>query len=307
MIERHSYSTREEWLAFRDPPDRPADVTASVISALFGLHPRETALGLYAKRTGVDMPDADNKSKRRGRLLEPGVALAVGEERPLWQIAKANEYLRDPAIRLGATPDFYVRDELGRRIVLEAKTVAPDKFKKYWTDEAPPIWIALQNATQVMLDDADRGVIAALIVDGWHFDLHFYDVPRNARAEAQIRDAVTQFWANFDCGLPPAVDYARDARLLALMHPREIAGKVIDLRGDNRVPELLAEREHVMSTIKSMDARKSAIEAELRDKIGDAEIALVNDWNVKLKEVVVKEHLRRESRSRRFFITPHKD
>src|SRR5262249_13012173 len=114
---------------------------------------------------------------------------------------------------------------------------------------------------------------------------------------------VSSFWRNVDAGIPPATDYARDNRLLALMYPKEIPGKEIDLRGDNRVPTILDERANLMATIKVLDGKKDALEAELREKIGDAEIAIVDGWKVKLKEIVMKEHVRRESRSRRFFIT----
>src|SRR5262249_35396716 len=154
------------------------------------------------------------------------------------------------------------------------------------------------NATEVMLDDAEFGMIAALVVDGWHFDLFTYHVPRVAAAEARIRETVAAFWQNVNEGKPPRADYTRDGRLLALMYPKETPGKEIDLRGDNWVSELLAERGNTMAQLKLLDGRKDAIEAELRDRIGDAEIALVDGWKVKLKEVVTKEHVRKESRSR---------
>jgi predicted phage-related endonuclease len=296
MIERHPTDGKLH-------PLRKTDVTASTVAALFGLHPYETALGLYAAKTGVAMPDIDSKVLRRGRLLEGAVANAVHEERPNWSVTKANEYLRDPKIRLGATPDFYIYDE-NRRGVLQAKTVAPNAFRSSWTEETPPTWIALQTATEMLLDGADFGVIAALVVDGWNFDLHIYDVPRNAGAEARIRDAVAKFWDDVGKGIPPKTDYARDDRLLQILYPRQVPGKEIDLRASNRAPELLEQREAAMAAIKQSEQGKTAAESELRELIGDAEIAIVSGgWRVKLKEVVVKEHLRRESRSRRFFVS----
>jgi predicted phage-related endonuclease len=298
MIERLTFASREEWLALRK-----GDVTASTVAALFGLHPYETALGLYAAKTGVAMPDIDSKVLRRGRLLEGAVAEAVREERPWWAIAKANEYLRDAKIRLGATPDFYVYDENNRRGVLQTKTVAPNAFRSSWTEETPPTHVALQTATEMMLDNADFGVIAALVVDGWNFDLHLYDVPRNAGAEARIREAVTKFWDDVAAGRPPKTDYARDDRLMQIIYPRQVPGKEIDLRGDNRALELLAQREAAMEQIKIAEAAKAEAETELREKIGDAEIAIVRGWKVSLKEIVVREHVRKASSSRRFFIS----
>lgn len=297
-VERFQYSTREKWLELRKQ-----DVTASVVAALFGLHPHQTALGLFAEKTGVEMPEVDSKVLRRGRLLETAVSLAVMEDRPGWHITKAHEYLRDTAIRLGATPDFYFTDDRGRRGVLQAKTVAPNAFKAAWTAETPPTWISLQCATEMLLADAEIGAIAALVVDGWNFDLHIYDVPRNHGAERRIREAVVKFWDNVAAERPPKVDYARDDRLMQIIYPRQTPGKEIDLRGDNRIIEALETRETLMAQMKAMDAAKGEIETELREKIGDAETALVRGWRLSLKEVVVKEHLRKESRSRRFYIS----
>jgi predicted phage-related endonuclease len=297
-VERLTFKDRDEWLALRK-----TDVTASTVAALFGLHPYETALGLYAAKTGVAMPDIDSKVLRRGRLLEGAVAEAVREERPNWSVTKANEYLRDPKIRLGATPDFYIYDADNRRGVLQTKTVAPNAFRSSWTEETPPTWIALQTATEMLLDDADFGVIAALVVDGWNFDLHIYDVPRNAGAEVRIRDAVAKFWDDVAAGVPPKTDHARDDRLLQIIYPRQVPGKEIDLRGDNHVLTLLDEREAAMEKIKTAEAIKTAAETELREKIGDAEIAIVRGWRISLKEVVVKEHVRKASSSRRFFVS----
>jgi len=289
-IERLTFASREEWLHLRQ-----FDVTASTVAALFGLHPYETALGLYAAKTGVAMPDIDSKVLRRGRLLEGAVAEAVREERPTWAIAKANEYLRDAKIRLGATPDFYVYDENNRRGVLQTKTVAPNAFRSSWTEETPPTWIALQTATEMLLDNADFGVIAALVVDGWNFDLHLYDVPRNAGAEARIREAVTKFWDDVAAGRPPKTDYARDDRLMQIIYPRQVPGKEIDLRGDNRALELLDQREAAMAGMKMAETLKAEAETELREKIGDAEIAIVRGWKVTLRQQTRREHLVKES------------
>ena len=47
-IERWAITSEAEWLEWRRN-----DVTASVVGALFGLHPYETVFGLYARATGA--------------------------------------------------------------------------------------------------------------------------------------------------------------------------------------------------------------------------------------------------------------
>ena len=115
---------REQWKAWRR-----ADVaTASTTGALFGYHPWTTPLKLYTAARGVEFDERETKLMRRGRLLEHSVPAAVMEERPEWYVSPAGVYLRDPELRLGATPDFFVNDHsrtFGMRGVLQAKTTTP--------------------------------------------------------------------------------------------------------------------------------------------------------------------------------------
>src|SRR5262249_11746918 len=156
---------------------------------------------------------------RRGRLLESAVAQAAAEERPDWKITKATEYLRDPAARIGATPDFWVEGDPRGRIIMQTKTVAPNIFRQQWTDDSAPFWVVLQTLTEAMLDDAAMGVIAALVVDPWKLDLHIYEVPRNATAEKKIRNGVAKFWKDVEAKRVPKIDPAMDSELIGLLYP----------------------------------------------------------------------------------------
>lgn len=284
-VQRIPVTDRESWLEMRK-----RDVTASVIGALFGLHPYETPLGLFVEKSGVEMPEIDNAVLRRGRLLEGAVAQAVAEERPTWKITKATEYLRDPKARIGATPDFYIAGDPRGCGVMQAKTVAPSVYRKEWTEDSPPFWIVLQNATEMMLADVTWGAIAALVVDPWKLDLHIYEVPRHAAAEKKLRDAVAQFWADVEAGREPKTDYARDGDLLSMLYPTSAPGKTIDLTGDNFAPTLLDEREKLSQVIKDADTRKDEIETELKSKLGDAEAALISGWRLSWKTQHRKEY-----------------
>lgn len=275
-------------------PLRGNDVTASVLGVLFGCHPYETLAGLAAAKRGVKLPDLDLPVQRRGRILESAVAEAVRMEKPAWRVAKMHVYLRDARARLGATPDFAVTDDSGRRGLLQAKTVGPQEFKRHWSDGVPPFWITLQCLTECMLDNADLGYVAALVVD-WTCPLHLFEVPRHAGAEQRIRERVAEFWRDVDAGKEPQIDYERDGALVAAMYPHHVEGKSVDLRHDNRMPEILAELETAKATISEAKKRCDALETEARAKIGDAETALVAGWRVSLREQFRKEHLVRAS------------
>jgi predicted phage-related endonuclease len=277
-IERIKIVSREQWLRLR-----AGDVTASTVGAIFNLHPYETPMGLFAAKTGVVMPDVDTQALRRGRLLEGAVAKAFQEMHPGWKVTKANVYLRAPALRLGATPDFFITDETGRHGTLQTKTVAPMVFRKSWTDETPPTWISLQTLTEAMLARADFAMIAALEVDGFRFALHEYRVPRHPSAERRILDGVARFWSDIAAGRTPEFQPA-DRSLLAVMFPRETPGTTVDLRGDNELPGLLRKRERYKSLIDQIKERQHAIETNLMAKMGSNETALVNDWRITFKQ-----------------------
>lgn len=245
MIERIPITDREQWLNLRK-----ADVTASAVGALFGMHPYATAYGLYQEKNGLDLDEPDSGVLRRGRLLEGVVALCVEEQHPEWKVEKATEYFRDPDIHMGCTPDFFVHGDPRGLGIIQAKTVAPSVFKSSWTEDGPPMWIALQAATEMMLTGATWGAVAALIVDPFKLDCMIYPIPKHAGVEQRIRDAVRQFWRDVMDRNEPKPDFKRDAELIASMFPTAVEFKTIDLSGDNYLPEILRERAEEEARIK---------------------------------------------------------
>lgn len=274
-IERIPIKDREAWLSMRK-----RDVTASAVAALFGAHPYETSLGLYVEKAGLEIPPIDNAILRRGRLLEGAVAIAVEEDRPGWKLTKATDYFRDPDARIGATPDFFVEGDPRGLGIIQAKTVAPAAFKKSWNDSAPPFWIALQAATEMMLTGATWGAVAALVVDPYRMDCQIYEIPRHPGVEARIREAVAKFWDDLAAGREPDPDYGRDADLVAAMYPAAVPLKTIDLTGDNLIPVILSERAELKTRMATDEARCKEIETEIKFKMGDAEIATINGFKI---------------------------
>jgi predicted phage-related endonuclease len=287
-IERIEITSREQWLALRKP-----DVTASVVASLFGCHPYVSALKIFLAHSGVEFDEADNRVFRRGRLMEPAVALAVSEERPDWRVEKANFYCRDPDLRLGATPDFLIHGDPRGLGVLQTKTAAPLIYQRDWEGGATvPFWVQLQALTEAMLTDAAFAVVAVLQVDAFDMALSIVEVPRHPAAEQRIRDAVATFWDDVAVGREPDPDYGKDAELLKMIAPREVAEKTIDLSGDNELPSLLAQREEIMTFIKAHETRKDEIETMLKFKMRDAgSIVGLPDWNIFWKTTHRQEYI----------------
>src|SRR4029077_4241059 len=104
--ETREITSTGEWLSWRK-----ADVTASAIGALFDCHSYLSRQQLAARMrntsdSGSTLP-AGNRAMRRGRIMEPGVAVAVAEERPHWTLEKASTYHRLPAPRVGGPPGHF--------------------------------------------------------------------------------------------------------------------------------------------------------------------------------------------------------
>lgn len=299
MIEHIPITSEDQWLELRKP-----DITASVIGALFGLHPYKTIGALHAEKTGIEMPgpDPDSPLLLRGKDMEETVAKRVLALHPTWAITKAANYYRDPDARMGATPDFFVHDP--NRIglgILQAKVVANIQFKKLWTDEQPPLWISLQATQEMMLTDATWGMIAALVIGDFRYELKTYPVDRHPGAEKRIREAVQEFWRAVDAGEEPKVDYERDAALISVLYPREVPGKIVDLRSDNEILELLDDLEMYEANVKANEAEIEKRRNALKAKLGDAESALVRGWRLTLKQQTVKEHVRKQYTFRKLY------
>jgi predicted phage-related endonuclease len=280
MIERRAIVDREQWLAWRRE-----DVTASRVGALFGVHPYETALRLYAEKRGVEFPNEDNKTMRRGRWLEPAVATAVEELRPQWQLKAPKVYLRDPDLRLGCTPDYFIDGDPRGPGVLQCKTVAPSVYQRDWLGGSEiPFWIVVQTLVECMLSDAAFGVVAALLVDPHQMDVAILEVPRHPESEKKIVAAVAAFWLCVATGQEPDPDFSRDAEVIKALMPRESPGKKIDFSGHNELPAMLEERAGLMSIIKGADERCDEIETQIKFLMGDAEHANgLDGWRITYK------------------------
>lgn len=290
---RFPVTDRAAWLDLRKQ-----DVTASVVGSLFGLNPHKTEAKLWAEKCGTEFPDdqGENSAMRRGRIMERAIGDAFLLDHPGWRIKPAKVYLRAPDYNLGATPDFYVTDPEGRRGILQAKTVAPFIFRRDWSEDNVPTWIALQTLTEAMLAQVEFGMIATMEVDGFHFAMHYYTVPRHGAAERKIQDAALRFWVNVRDGVQPNWDYEHDAGLLAVMFPHHTPNKTVDLRGDNHLPAMLARRARRKRYMKLAEAQVGLIETEVKAKMTDAEAALMGDgWSATLKEQQRKEVLQKAS------------
>lgn len=273
-IECREIIERAQWLEWR-----LSDVTASDVACLLAdeLHPYRSAFELWALKSGkLQEAVVETSDMRRGRALEHIVLDMVSEDNPDWTIEPGQHYYRDPIARIGATPDaFVIRPDRQGFGVLQVKTANEHAFRKHWLNGdgeiETPLWVAIQASTEAPLASAAFAEVAVLEMAKWQ--THVLDVPLDLTLMAKLRELVADFWRRVGSGdwYPP--NYAHDADIIARLFA-ESEDAEIDLRGDNRVVEILAQREALRAREADGDAAEKArkiLDAEIIAKLGSAE------------------------------------
>lgn len=252
-------TSRAEWLAWRR-----GVMTASRVGALFDCHKYLTREQLAAEMRGVSQ--GDNPAMRAGRILEPGVLVALREEHPDWSIYPATTFHADPALRFGCTPDAWF-SEAGRYLwdemdgLIQVKTVSPEEWER-WHGK-PPLAYTLQCLSEMMLTGRRRGLLAVMIRSR-SYPVHEFEVPRHEAAEARILVAVAEWWRAYDAGEiavqadPAGLDEALDN------------GSSVDLSANNFLCEALPERARLKLEISSAETRVKEIDEAIKQAMGSA-------------------------------------
>jgi putative phage-type endonuclease len=306
VITRHEITSREQWLELRRH-----DVTASEVGALLGVHPYKTIAALYADKLGMIKHDDTGPDAIRGVKLEPFVADQVRENNPTWDIQKSKYYFRDEEHHLGATPDYMVNaPEYSGLGPLEIKTVEQSKFDRLWKaegDVVPEPWIILQVMLQIYLTQSDFGMVAVMPISGWApLEVYVILIPRNDELIHKIIHASEDFWDRVRSHEPPPFDFERDEQTIKSLYPSARKGTKVDLSGDNEIKELLDNREYLKKELKQRRDYLDAIEANIRAKIGVCETAIVDGWNVELKNATRKSYTVAETTYRELRATRNK-
>lgn len=277
-------SDREQWLKLRE-----ADVTASVTGAILGVSPYTTYWGLWMLKAGRMPPDhvasepeisADGceitlPPAARGHQREPEAIGMLKLLRPDWRVSyPLSSYWRDPAWRLGATPDCLVVDPARPGFgVVQVKSVAPHVYAEQWTDPdtreiVPPVHVVLQAIQEGMLTGATWAAVAVHRENyGSRPSVRLIEIPLHAAVWARIVTDTAEFWASIEAGAEPAPDFKRDAEGIMRLYSNA-EDRTVDLEGERaeRVAAILADR----AKLKEIEGQGSA--AEKDRKVVDAEI-----------------------------------
>ena len=177
-----------EWL-----PRRLGVITASELACLFKLNPYGSVNAMIKKKvegSGI----TDSIYMRAGRIMEPGVIIAVNEalkeDFRLVTSGNLNEkvfYESDECL-LGATPDA----ENVRGNLLEAKTCGAAKFNSWRTE--PPAHYVLQLIAQIICcHSSPEGYLAVLSTE-FPFKLIVWKFILTSELRSAIITEVNSFW-----------------------------------------------------------------------------------------------------------------
>jgi predicted phage-related endonuclease len=295
----HPYSSRDEWLEMRK-----ADITASDAGALWGAHKYTTRRKLFLSKSFGEN-DEQSAVMRRGKIMEPAVAEAIVVDCG-WKPERCSSYLRgraaDPLVRLGATRDYRLTvdaddllqhpktratalaagwsDFTGRelRLTVECKSVDPAVWEKEW-QQGPPVYTVVQSAQQTLLEDADGGLVAALLENRTK-DLILYAVRRDPDFEHSLVEQVRGFWRAYEAGEEPEV-CGGDNEHMTDYYPTSDESLEVDLADDAAYwTELVLERETLKAGQKTLQKRIDEIEAHIKDRMRDAARAILPGWSI---------------------------
>ena len=117
--------------------------------------------------------------------------------------------------------------------IIEAKVVANRVFEQRWQD-GPPLAVELQHQAQFACTGAGWGVIAALVVGTFRFELLLWETVPEPQAIALIERTAHEFLARLAADqLPEPDDHASSLAALATIYPSIDPGKIVTLSGDD--------------------------------------------------------------------------
>jgi putative phage-type endonuclease len=188
-----------EWLEARQ-----SYVTGTEVAALLGLDKYKSWKKIKANKLEYSSV-MDNDYMRAGRILEPGVLIALNEAgidaRPAHDTQTVFAY--DENYRLSASLDGKGRCPNNGFYIVECKTTQPTKFDAWY--EGVPLNYFLQVQVQLLLSDVDIAVLACMSTN-FPFPLVAWEVVKDETTCNYLIDASKRFWTAVESGEDFIVD-----------------------------------------------------------------------------------------------------
>lgn len=238
-------------------------ITATDAAAVMGVHPYKTPRMVYLEKKGLAPEVADNRFMEWGRTLEPVIGKKWSENNGI-PIVQA-DFVRHPKEPyFAATPDFLV----GNEAVLEVKTAgyfAGENFGESGTDQVPTQYL-VQVLWQCFVTGRSKWHLAVLIGGN---DYREYSGKADAQLIERMAHLCRKFWHEYiisECP-PPLSGHEKDTELITNQHPQDDGSEVV---APWELEEVIAELGHLRADLQKKELRKTQLENQIREFMGDA-------------------------------------
>ena len=262
---------KEEWLRYRKK-----GIGGSDAGAVCGLNPYRSAIEVYFDKTTDEVEEIDNEAMRQGREFEDYVARRFMEATGK-KVRRANAMFYDEQYPfMLADVDRMV---VGENAGLECKTASPFMADK-WKGEEIPLSSQIQCYHYMSVCNADAWYIAVLI---YGKEFKFYKLERDEQVIQDLIRIEKDFWENYiQKGQLPDPDGSKTADSILAEYYKESKRETIRLSGFD---ERLMRRQELVEVMGRMEKEKNQIEQELKQYLGNAEVAENDKFRVSWKAV----------------------
>ena len=256
---------KQSWLE-----NRLLDVTSTEVSALFNLNPYKSEFQLYhEKKDKVVINIDDNERMMWGRHLEDSIALGFAEKYKM-KVEQFDVYMRDPETRMGSSFDYKIVSE-EEPMILEIKNVDGLAYRKNWIEHdeyniEPPEHIALQLQHQLEITGYNVGYIVGLVGGN---PMKVVRSERDPRIGKLLKGKVENFWERIKLGVPPDIDYTKDAQYI-MKNLCNQADAGVTLEADEEMDKLVDDYYAINKEYVSLGKTKDSIKAQILERSNNA-------------------------------------
>lgn len=267
--------SKEHWLKLRTQ-----DLTSTDISAWFGASTYTSPYELWHhKKAGTIQEIEETERIMMGNVMEPVIAQLAMKKLNATGGMKVEDYYRIEDLKLGSTPDYIIVVD-GKQCLLECKNVDSLQFLKTWIDrgegdfESTP-YVEFQVQHQMLVTGIDTCYIGALVGGNRLLTLKREPIQ-------QVRDSIIEeaekFWASIEAGVPPEIDWRRDAEFISKMFATFTKGKEIE--ATKEVERWGRAYEAAGDTEKQARQVKNEMKARIKMAIDGAYRVLGDGWSI---------------------------
>lgn len=268
-------------------------IGSSEITTIAGLNPYKSRLQLWMEKTGKIAPPEENTAMWLGTQLEPVVAKMFQRD---WNggLVKCEETYKN-GWRI-ATPDYFLRDPVGRTGILECKTTSAYK-KVDWQDSIPD-FAHCQVIWQMGVTSIHWGFVACLI-GGREFAKH--PVEFDLSLYNQLVVLAEAFMRQCDSDSPPAATDSDLDHLKTILLDQELSGETIYLPSETtpiaeQYVRIKSELKQIRKQETELCETLNSCEAKIRQLMGNHANGISSSHKMTLKRWTRKAYQVNESR-----------